>query len=40
MKWYEPTIERYKRVGATMLDASQSVDTIVDELLMRVGHRD
>ncbi|GAC1392113.1 MAG: hypothetical protein NVSMB46_06990 [Candidatus Saccharimonadales bacterium] len=33
MKWYKPTIERYKRVGATMIDATHSVDTVVDHIL-------
>jgi hypothetical protein len=33
MKWYAPTIERYRRVRAMMIDASQPVNVIVDELL-------
>ena len=33
MKWHKPTIERYERAGAIMLDATQPVDDIVSQIL-------
>lgn len=35
-KWHRPTIEKYKHYGATMIDASQPLTTVVGEILTSI----
>jgi broad-specificity NMP kinase len=38
MKWYRPTLERYERVGAIMIDANRPIEEVVDDILGRTKH--
>jgi adenylate kinase family enzyme len=35
-KWYKPIMERYRNYGAIMIDGTQSLDEIVDQILKAV----
>ncbi len=32
-KWYQPTVDRYRNLGATMVNASQPLDKVIEEIL-------
>lgn len=35
-KWYKPIMERYRNYGAIMIDATQPLEVVVDQILMTV----
>ncbi len=35
-KWYEPIMERYRNYGAVMIDATQPLEVVVDQILKTV----
>jgi broad-specificity NMP kinase len=37
MKWYVPTLERYRRVGAIMIDANRPIEEVVHDILERAA---
>lgn len=37
-KWYQPTVDKYKNYGAEFIDAQQSIEKVLEEVIQMTNH--